>query len=89
METSLAPVVAIAVIVTSDVAAADEVVAVLRRAPSRPTVVLGGLRAHESSEAEGIILLRGSMGEAVEVIQGLLARALSRKRARREAVRHT
>ena len=83
VETSLAPVVVVAVVATSDVAAADEVVAALRRAPSQPIVMLGGLRAHEVGEAEGSIVLPGSLDEAVAVIQGLLARTVSRKRATR------
>ncbi len=81
VETSLAPVALVAVVATTDVAAADEVVAELRRAPSQPAVVLGGIRAHELSEADGSILLPGSLDEAVAVIQRLLARTVSRKPA--------
>ena len=87
VETSLAPVALVAVVAATDVAAADEVVRALRRAPSQPTVVLGGVRAHELREAEGSVLLPASMDEAVAVIHGLLARAVSGKSAARVRAR--
>ena len=83
LEESRAPIAVVAVVATSDVAAADEVVVALRQAPNQPTVMLGGNRAHELGEAEGPILLPGSMDEAVAVIQGLLGRTVLRKPAGR------
>jgi methanogenic corrinoid protein MtbC1 len=81
VEASLAPIAVITVVVSSDVAAAGEVVTALRRAPHPPTVMLGGPRADGLAEAAGPVLLPGSMGGAVALVEGVLARAVPRRPA--------
>jgi len=79
VEASLASIAVITVVVASDVAAAGEVVSALRRGSHLPTVMLGGPGAHELAEAGGSVLLPGSVDEAVALVEGVLARAVSRR----------
>ena len=70
-ETTRAPVAVVGVIDASDVPAATEVVAALRRSPRRIAVAVGGGRAHEVG-GTGSVVLSGSTDDAVDVVRGLL-----------------